>query len=347
MGVAYSPPDKVIHADLDASSSHCLRQGLHIAVQKAGWVIDREITNGFVYILISPQDASLQCKVQIQDTGRQIFPFFSPILDVMFMDIEEVNKSPLYALHHTSPSYGAPTRRMRAHITPCQIFTYVPGVTHNANSVMGGIPFIDPNALDSTIDLCADEVNDLKTARAWWSCSDLSTADYDWGVPSFRTSWHAGCSATLHNNTFVIEPRAFPDDSARLRIPVMQRPQHFLESYGNVNSDYPVILRWTGTDQPLCFDPFVAWSDTHPVKIRGQLWDAIYRTQYVSWESPLTFDYLLWFSYSTGERQYNGGAPHLYSTGDIFTLYLRDPGLTHFECDAPEPEPPTESNYAY
>lgn len=345
MGIAHSPPDKVIHADIDASSSHCLRQGLHQAVQLAGWEIDREITDGFVYILTSQQDISIKCKVKIEDTGRSTYPGFAPVLDITFMDFEEEHASPIYALRHTSHGFANPISRIRAHITPCQIFTYRPGVSSTGYAVMGGIPFLDPNTLAFTEDPCADEDSDLKTTRAWWSCSDMATDLYVWQVPSFRNSWHSGCSATLHNNTFVTE-MGISDDAARLRMLPFQRPTRFWEAYGNVNGTYPVLMRWAGTEEPLCLDPLIAWNDTHPVKIRGQLWDAFVRTKYVPWESALAFDSLAWFSYSNGDRQ-GSPAPHVYSTGDIFTLYLREPGLTRFECDAPPPEPSTESNYAY
>ena len=333
MGVAYSPPDKVVHADIDASSSHCLRQGLHRAVLKAGWEIVRTVTDGYVYLLTSPQDPILQSKVRIQDTGKPA------LVDIVFMDVEEEHLSGAYVIRW-DPSF-----RLRAHITPCQIFTYMAGVTGNA--VMGGIPFVDPNALESTADGCADEDNDLKTTRAWWSSSDLSTGDYFWGVPCFRTSWNTGCSATLHNNDFVSETGPFIGDACRLRITILQKPEYFQGAYGSVNFAYPLLLRWTGTEEPLSLDPFLAWNSAHPLKIRGQVWDAFYRTKFAEWESPLTFDALNWFSYSTGDRTMSGTSPFIYSPGDLFTLYLRDPGLTYFECDEEEPEPPAESNYAY
>lgn len=337
MGIAHTvPSNRVIHAEIDATSSACLRSGLHAAVQMAGWAVDREIENGYVYIMTSLQDISIQCKVKIQDTGRSIYPFFSPILDIVFMDIEEEHVSQPYALRHTSIG-ATPLLRIRAHITPCQIFTYIAG--GGGNCVMGGIPFLDPNALAFTEDPCADEDSNIKTTRAWWSCSDLSTADYVWGVPSFRTSWLTGCSATLHNNDFVSEAGFEIGNEARLRMLPLQRPTNFWEAYGNSNFTYPILVRWVGTDEPLCLDPLIAWNTEHPVKIRGQLWDAFVRTKYVPWEDPLTFDGLEWFSYSNGAQQYNGGSPHLYSTGDLFTLYLRDPGLTHFECKG--------TNYAY
>jgi len=336
MGIAYSPPDRVVHADIDAGSSHCLRQGLHRAVQLAGWTVDRAVTDGYVYLLTSPQDAGFQCKVQIHDTGRSVFPG-DGVIEVIFMDAEEEHLSSGYVIR-----YG-PGRRLRAHLTPCQIFTYTAGVQGNA--VMGGIPFIDPNTLESTIDGCADEDSGIKTTRAWWSSGDLSTADYFWGVPSFRTHWLAGCSATLHNNAFVSE--VSDGDETRLRITIPQRPSQFQASYGNNNIAYPLILRWTGTEEPLCFDPLLAWNTSHPVKIRGQIWEAFWRTKYVPWETPLTFDDLAWFSYSCGDQQFAFGSPHIYSTGDLFTLYLRDPGLTIFKCDEEEPEVPAESNYAY
>jgi hypothetical protein len=345
MGIAYSPPDRVIHADIDASSSHCLRQGLHRAVLSAGWEIDRVTENGYVYILTSPQDASLQMKVGIQDTGRAIYPFFdSGVIDIVFMDVEEENASQVYVIRHGNRfSYGQPKRRVRAHITPCQIFTYVAGIPNPGNHVMGGIPFVDPNALVSTAEGCADEVNGLKTTRAWWSCGDLSPGDYMHAAATFRAGWYAGCNATLHNSAFMSEPAG----GQLLTLPILQRPEDFWSQYGNANFTYPVMLRWLKTEEPLCFDPLLAWSGEHPVKVRGQFWDAMWRTKYAPWESPLTFEDLLWFSYSNGDRQMTGSSPHIYSTGDIFTLYLRDPGLTMFECDVPEPEVPTESNYAY
>ncbi len=338
MGIAHSYPAP-IHAEIDASSSSCLRSGLHQAVQMAGWVVDRAVTNGYVYVMTSLQDISIQCKVKIEDTGRSIDPFVSPVLDIVFMDIEEENVSQSYVLRHTSHGFGHPIDKIRAHIAPCQIFTYAAGSSLGGYSVMGGIPFLDPNVLAFTEDPCADEDSNIKTTRAWWSCGDLSTADYVYPVVSFRKSWSAWCSATLHNNDFVSESYSLGGEG-RLRMLPLQRPTNFWDAYANSNSAYPIILRWIGTDEPLCLDPLIAWNKEQPVKIRGQLWDAFVRTKYVPWEDPLTFDGLEWFSYSMGDRQGDPATtPYAYSTGDLFTLYLRDPGLTYFDCRG--------SNYAY
>jgi hypothetical protein len=331
MGIAHSyPSSAVIHADIDASTSQCLRSGLHQAVQMAGWAVDRVLSNGHVYVMTSLQDINIKCKVKIQDNG---YNFFATALDVFFMDFEEEHVSQRYRLR-----YGPVGHRLRAHITPCQIFTYVPGSGDGWSLIMGGIPFLDPNVLAFTEDPCADDDSTIKTTRCWWSCSGLSTEDYVWGVSSFRDHWIAGCSAALHNNTFFSEAGYWIGGNARLRMFPLQRPTDFWAAYGNVNFAYPVILRWLG-DEPLCLDPFIGWNDVHPAKIRGQLWDAFVRTKYVPWEDPLTFDGLEWFSYSCGERQGQPPDYHIYSTGDIFTLYLRDPGLTYFECKA--------TNYAY
>lgn len=331
MGVAYSPPDRVIHADIDASASHCLRQGLHRAVQLAGWEIHDTVENGCLYILTSPQDPALQMKVLIEDTGRIAYGF-RPLIDVIFMDTAEEHLSSRYGLW-----YG-PGRRIRAHITPCQIFTYVASTTGTSSVVSGGIPFIDPNALAATIVRCADEDNELKTWRAWWAVSDDSEG-------SFHTGWTAGIFAAHHNDEFISQT-AHAYDNSRLRLLPVQRPEYFQPTMGNANFAYPLILRWRRTEEPLHLDPLIAWAGNHPVKIRGQLWDAVVRTKYVPWESPLLFEDLLWFSYSMGEAI--GYPPHYYQQGDLFTLYLRDPGITYFECDEPEPEPePGESNYAY
>lgn len=349
MGIAYSPPDKVVHADINATSAECLMNGLHETVTKAGWEVVEELEHGRIYLLTSPQDASLQCRVKIEDTGRDVngFPFSlgpANAVDITFLSWDGTLSSQAFFLCYRQPEwaelYGLPPHRIRIHATPCQIFTYFPGGVQKGCALMGGIPFIDPNAL--TGERCADEDNPIRTAQAWWVCGDLSTANQISGVPSFRTHWHAGSYATLHNSALVSGGTGDAENTL-LRLPVVQRPKFFMEAYGNANVYYPVIVRWTQTEEPLCFDPFIAWSGSHPVKIRGQLWDAFYRTQYVPWETPLTFDDLPWFSYSCGDAQ-----AHVYSTGDLFTLYLRDPGLLTFECEPEVPEVPTgESNYAY
>lgn len=345
MGIAYSPPDKVVHADIDPSTSHCLRQGLHRAVTLAGWEVDREIDKGYVYILTSPQDASLQCKVQIQDSGLIVYAYSgASCVDIRFLSLDETVITQQFPIKYSAGVTGQPApRRLRVHVTPCQFFSYYPGQAGRVDCVMGGIPFVDPNALSSTVERCADEDNELKTWRAFWACGDICMGNLVYGVNTFRTSWVATEYATLHNDTYVTESRYWIRDESLLRMVPLGKADHFWAAYGNANSDYPLILRWMGTEEPLCFDPFIAWAGTHPVKIRGQLWDAFWRTKYVPWESPLTFDDLSWFSYSTGDSQ----APHIYSTGDLFTLYLRDPGLTVINCDEPEPEAPAESNYAY
>ena len=347
MGIAYSPPDKVVHYDIDASSSECLRAGLHVAVQKAGWEVDRAVTNGYVYLLTSPQRESLQCKVKIHDTGRFIFPGVYTI-DIVFLSADETYQSaPFVIAYGTHPAilYGQPVRRIRAHVTPCQIFTYFPGIMRPGNAVMGGIPYIDPNALAGG-EHCADEDNAIKTTQAWWACSDLSTADYIWPLASFRAHWVASSNATLHNAEFLNQADRGPEDRALLRLTPPNKPIQFYYNFGNANHWYPVMMRWMGTEEPMCFDPLIAWNTSHPVKIRGQLWDAFIRMKHVPPESPLLFDDLPWFAYSGNETE--GYPPHWYQTTDIATVYLREPGITEIECGHEEEPPPSDlSNYVY
>ena len=338
MGIAYSPPDRVIHADIDASTSVCIRNGLHLAVQKAGWEIDMAITNGYVYLLTSPQRDTLQMKVQIQDTGRH--PVGRNVIDVIFMSADEVNKSTIFVLQ-----YGAGLR-LRAHITPCQIFTYRPGRFDLAGAVMGGVPFIDPNALSGEPH-CADDDNGIETVTAWWACSDLSTADYVRGVTTFRNSWVASCNASQHNSEFRtwVNLSGTGADGPQVRLVPPNKPTGFAYNFGNNNFAYPVMMRWQGTDEPLCFDPFIAWALNHPVKIRGQIWDAFIRTKHVPPEQPFIMDDIPFFAYSSNPQE--GTPAHWYQTTDICTLYLREPGLTTFGCTDEPPSEPTESNYVY
>lgn len=340
MGIAFSPPDKVVHADINASSSECLRNGLHLAVQQAGWEINRAVTNGYVYLLTSPQDSALVCKVKIQDTGRTIWPF-RPIIDVTFMTVDEnpANSSETYGLVWGNDSaYGQPVRRVRAHITPCQIFTYVPGIVHNGNAVMGGVPYIDPNALASTIDRCADEDSGEKTWRAVWSARDG-------GQGSFREGWVCGAFTVVHNDQVIHDDVGWYTPQ-RLRMLPVNRPNGFWGGFGNANYNTPFMMRWIVTEEPLLFDAFIAWNEViSPMKIRGQIWDAFCRAKYVPWESPYVLEDIPFFSYSNGTLA--GYPPHWYQGGDILTLYLRDPGITKFECEDTPPPEPTESNYVY
>lgn len=337
MGIAYSPPDKVVHYDIDAGSSSCLRAGLHAAVLKAGWETDAAIENGYVYLLTSPQDGSLQCKVRIQDTGRTLL-WGVVTIDITFLSADETYESPAFLLFYT------PGRRLRVHVTPCQIFTYRAGITdQTGNSIMGGIPYIDPNALTGG-EHCADEDNALKTLQAWWVCGDLDTIRYSGGTLTFRNAWTAGSNATLHNDDLTVQGSASQEESL-LRLLPPNKPIRFQYSFGNINAWYPVMMRWMGTEEPLCLDPHLAWNTEHPVKLRGQLWDAFVRTQHVPPEDPLIFEDLPWFAYSSNPRE---GSPHWYQATDIATVYLRDPGVTVIECGEEEPPPPSGlSNYAY
>ncbi len=342
MGIAYSPPDQVVHVEFPAHTSECIRTALHTAVQMAGWVVDQALPNGYVYLLTSPQDASLQCKVKIEDTGRTSYLYSGiPLVDLTWMTVDELKVSQPLGLKYIDAVTNEPEpRKLRAHIGPCQIFTYYPHQLGGGNAVMGGIPFIDPNALDSTVDRCADEDNDLQTIRAWWCCGDLENLYHVYAADSLRSTWAPIVYSTLHNNDLVT-PAAFHHDPV-LRLIVTGRADHFWSAYGRVNDDVPLMMRWMGTDEPLCFDPLIAWNTVHPVKVRGQLWDAFIRAKFVPWESPLAFDALPWFSYSCGDPQEG-----LYSTGDIYTLYLRDPGLTLLDCDGVEPPEVPGSNYVY
>ena len=339
MGIAYSPPNRVIHADMDASTSECLRTGLHAAVLRAGWEIDRAITNGYVYLLTSPQDPGLQMKVQIHDTDRGIWPPGRKALDIVFMSADEANRSYPYAL-----TYGA-GQRLRAHITPCQIFTFRAGSTlEYATAVMGGVPFIDPNALASG-EHCSDEDNDIETTVAWWSCGDLSTSGYGQPASSFRAHWVGSCNAVQHNAVF---SRGVQDgaENTTLRLVPPNKPTVFFYNYGASNFSYPLMMWWMGTEEPLCLDAFLAWNPQHPVKVRGQVWDAFIRTKHVPPEDPFVMDALPFFAYSSNQSE-GFPSPHWYQTTDICTLYLRDPGVTVFTCEG-EPPPPSElSNYVY
>lgn len=342
MGIAYSPPDRVIHADIDASTSLCLRNGLHKAALLAGWEIDRAITDGYVYLLTSPQKASLQMKVQVHDTGRIVYPDV-PVIDLIFMSADEVNKSASFVIE-----YGG-IRRIRAHVGPCQIFTYRAGVVDEPrNAVMGGIPFVDPNALDGEAH-CADDDNSLKTTTAWWACGDLSTADYFWPVRTFRDHWVAYSNATQHNSDFLSQAISYgSSDLPVLRLVPANKPGPVQDSLGIINLFVPMMMRWMGTEEPLNFDPLIAWNTAHPVKVRGQLWDAFVRTKYVPPESPLMFEDLPWFAYSSNEPQFSYGALHWYQTTDLSTVYLREPGITMMDCSEAPPEPSPElSNYVY
>lgn len=355
MGIAYSPPDKVVHYDIDASSSECLRAGLHTAVQKAGWEVDRAIENGYVYLLTSPQKDTLQCKVRIRDTGRRAIGFGGTVtgpncIDITFLSFDEMHVSHVFVLGWRGPSdaalFGIPPRRLRLHVTPCQIFTYIPGGFEAGSAVMGGIPFIDPNALEGG-EHCADEDNELKTTQAWWACGDLSAAGYFWHQPTFRNHWVGACNSTLHNSELMKQTDA-EDDKSLLRLVPPNKPARFMYAYAAINYWAPVMMRWMGTEEPLCFDPLLAWNTNHPVKIRGQFWDAFVRTKHVDPESPLVFEEMPWFAYSSGGRQGTPEAPHWYQTTDISTVYLRDPGVTRLECGHEEEEPPPSlSNYVY
>jgi len=110
-----------------------------------------------------------------------------------------------------------------------------------------------------------------------------------------------------------------------------------------VNWNSPVIMRWLGTDEELWQEPFLGWNDVFlPMWMRGQIWDAVVRTRYAPFQTPVTFDSLPFFVYSDG---FNGSS--WYQTGDIHSLCLRDPGLTTLECDAEPPAAAEESNYVY
>ena len=334
MGVAFSPANRVIHADIDASTSACLRNGLHVAAQKAGWEIDRAITSGYVYLLTSPQDDALQCKVLIQDTGRTIWPFRT-VIDVQFLTADE---DPACSSEAYSLEYGS-GQRIRAHITPCQIFTYLThaGSEKNGKAVMGGVPFIDPNALDSTIELCADQDGE-KTWRAVWSARDG-------GQSCFRDNWTCGTFTTIHNDQILHDDIGL-FGVPRLRLIPVNRPNGFAGGYGTANWNTPVMMRWLGSDEPVMWDSFIAWNDViSPMKIRGQIWDAFCRAKFATWESPFVLEDIPFFSYNQGVAL--GYPPHWYQGGDIITLYLRDPGLTPFGCEDTPPPPPEESNYVY
>ena len=340
MSVAYSPPDRVIHADLSAVTSECLRKGLHVAVQMAGWQVDRALENGWVYILTSPQDAALQCKVKIFDTGRTIFG--GGVIEVQFCSLDEdpAYDSWAYILSYGTYMHTGLPMRLRVHVTPCQIFTYVPGqITEN---VMGGIPYLDPNALASTIERCADEDNEIKIWRFLWSAGNRETVTCVHNVYTFRDAWLCNFSGVVRNDlreNMLVSPFADP----RLRMLPFNRPNSFAGAWGNANWAYPVMMRWMGTDEPLLLDALFTWGqDLLRMPVLGQLWDALVRTKAVPWESPLVFDDIPFFSYSNGRID-----NHWYSPGDIHTMYLRDPGLTVLDCPDEPPAAPAESNYAY
>ena len=342
MGIAYSPKDTVIHAEFPAHSSRCIRSGLHDAFLLAGWQIDRKIEKGYVYVVTSPQDSSLQCKVKVQDNGRRFYGYGGVwVVDVTWMDMTEEYESIPFALKYVTWASGEPEpRRLRVHVGPCQMFTYYPGgVTGSANTVMGGIPFIDPNTIPTVTreERCADEDNEIKTTAAWWCCGDSEVLWNVYGPDTLRTMWTPRSYATLYNEELVKTDTAevYHKDPL-LRLLVINRSDSFWPRFGNSNDDYALMMRWMGTEEPLDYDPLIAWNTEHPVKVRGQLWDSFIRPKYAEWESPLTFDEVEWFSYSCGDH--SNDPPHVYETGDVYTLYLRDPGLTMIDCGG---------NYAY
>ena len=341
MGIAFSPPDRVVLADIDASTSACFRNGLHLAALKAGWTVDRTVTNGYVYVLTSPQDGTLQCKLLVQDTGRSIWPpATGGVIDFTFLTMDEdpAYSSLPYAIRWGNwYTYGQPTRRLRFHLAPCQMFSYFRGVDAPANAVMGGVPYIDPNALESTLERCADDGSEEKTWRAVWSSSDTNG--------SFRSGYTCGEYCVVHNSGVIRENTGL-FNPPRLRLIPVNRPDGFWAGFGTANFNTPLMMRWMGSEEPLLFDAFIAWSSGfQPFRIRGTLWDAFCRAKFATWESPFVLEDIPFFSYTSGYAA--GYPPHWYQAGDILTLYLRDPGVTVYNCDGEPPPVPEESNYVY
>jgi hypothetical protein len=332
----------IIDTLIDGTSQTGIRDGIDAAVLSAGWTVDRSITNGKVYRLISPQGLAARCQVQYLGTSW----VGKPVVLVTFMSDDETKVGRAF------PLLAVDDREYRVNVGICQLFISQPGYTDDSDtlggwghSLAGGIPHIAEGELGVELEgECAVEVNEDLTLQAFWSCGQALS-----GLQSqqehFRYSYRTGLVnfACLRNDDLCLGP--FLGYEPRLRVLPL--------THTDVDSGLPSwgFTHWAADiyqelmeGEPLYLDPFVAWGTAAggPAQLRGQLYDAMLASKHRPLDHELettepTEDggtiQVTWRNYMHYKGSLATGSPFSYHAG----LYL---------CTG-IPLGPGESNYVY
>jgi hypothetical protein len=273
MPIAYSQ-HKIVNSTLRADTAAHFVEDLEPQLIIAGWVRDRLLTDGYVYVLTSPDPGAYQAKMLVQqDLAYRIdhpsvplYNFRGPV--IQFMNMAESVISFQYQILSNAHYAGFQTV-----IGKAQIFISVPGQAGDGWSAFaGGIPALPVSSGD-----CVAGLTPLTITDMWWSCGGAQ-----WGF-DFRTQATCyACMCYYENGVIVVAPdnnSISPDSGYLTLFPLAD----FNNPFGTDQIAWPAITYSAHT--VLNIDAFLGWN----WNIRGQLWDAFLQTAATTLDQVQTF----------------------------------------------------------
>jgi hypothetical protein len=260
MAVAYSGRNIIFETIRADTAAHAFVE-LESILLRAVWTIDRTLTGGVVYNIISPDTVDLKAKVLIQDDVH--YKIDNPLADlynirslvIRVMNYGETVKSFEYQIR----TDGVFTS-FQVVAGFSQLFISVPGFGAGGHASFAcGIPYIPLNS-DPCLSTAAPVVDDI-----WWACGGSQFA-FDWRA---QANCYA-CMTYYRNGVAVIAPdnNSISPTSGYLCLFPLTAPN----TYSTSQISWPTITY--SSNQPLNIDAFIGWE----WMIHGQLWDAFLRT---------------------------------------------------------------------
>ncbi len=261
MPVAYSK-HRIVNDVLRADTAAHFIADLELQLIAAGWVHDRTLTGGYVYVMTSPDQAGYQAKLLVQDDINykidnplvDLYNIRGPVLRVLNMD--ESIQSFQYQMQANNAFDSFQTV-----VGKSQLFISVPGVDgQHWASFACGIPAMPVLAGSCVLGLTPPTITDM-----WWACGGSQ-----WGF-DFRTQ--ANCYANMNfylNGSLHTAPdnNSISPDLGYLCLFPLTSPDTY--SSGTVN--WPTITY--SAHAVLNIDAFLGWA----WNVRGLLWDAFLQT---------------------------------------------------------------------
>jgi hypothetical protein len=293
MPIRYSQ-GPIVYTTIRGDTSAHLRADLDAVLLACNWKHVGPVSNGWVYLITSPE--GLSCRVVVQDRGNFTGPFRTPCITVQFQTADGSQGGFSHNI-----IYGASLAETKGYevvANVCQLFMAVPGWSgSNANSlpglfdtlnwsVAGGIPALPPDSTQACAAAALPTVQQIK--QIFWSCG----TEYFLASSDFRSSRNAYSSWSWCLNDEIFIQAANQQDPASGMLCLFA-----LTDTSNVDTWYEqpaAVLRYQTADgtpsgvqvtgTPLYIDAMVGWQSG----MQGQLWDAFQVTTYETLDSPVT-----------------------------------------------------------
>lgn len=261
MGIAFSK-QPIVRATATGATRAQLIASIVSILGAAGWS-GAELANGWCMTCASPQ--GLQAKLWIQDLGATMYSTLGPAISLRMSCADDSSLTEAHRL------VASAAREYDVIAGVCQVFIALPGASWQVAPdgfwgyhFAAGVPWLPTTA---TGDCAGQLVTGIDAA--WWLSST--------GGESFRNGrYHEYANWAGYWATDGLATRGHVGDGCQLQMRVKSLLN---SSWATSFPGLPAVV--FGDGKPLYFDPLIAWGspvDGGPPSIRGQIWDAVWRS---------------------------------------------------------------------